>query len=315
MAFERVLVPVDFSPCSGAALRYAALLQQRFGSKIEVIHACEVPPIVPEDATILMGDVNEGLAVHLERQSREQLEMFLRTYAADCRTTHELRLGPPAATLREKIREGDCDLVVMGTHGRTGFERFMLGSVAERVVRTSHVPVLTIPAGHRAGEGAESAADAPSRALPKTILVGIDYEPASRRALNIALQLAEAAQGRILSVFAWAAPYAPSAMAIGEVANAHHDLFDRVREQAAQTMRQFVEEQGGGTEHGECLIVSGDPRSKLLEMAEQHAADLIVVGTHNRTGIGRFLLGSVAEHLLRHAHCPVLAVPAAESQD
>ncbi len=308
MALERILVPVDFSSCSAAALRYAASLRERFDASLEVIHACEIPHVVPEETMILMGDASASLAVHFERQASEQFERFLSTHATDVPHTHELRLGSPAATVREKISEGTCDLVVMGTHGRSGFERFMLGSVAERVVRSSPVPVLTVPAQERAGDDQGS----PKHELPKTILVGVDYEKASQQALRTAFELASGVGSRVVAAFVWAAPYAPSAMGIETLGSAPRDLFERVRQEAAQTMQTFVGEQKAdvsGNVESECLVVSGDPRSKLAELAEKHHAEMIVVGTHNRTGLSRFLLGSVAEHLLRHAQCPVLAVP------
>ncbi len=148
--------------------------------------------------------------------------------------------------------------------------------------------------------------------LPKTILVPIDYEVGSRLAFRRALALARAGNSRVLAVFVWAAPFAPRAIASDELYRAQHDLFERVRHAAAETMVEFIREENAeaaGVEV-EWFVVSGDPRVKILEIADERQVDLIVIGSHGRTGIRRLVLGSVAEHTLRHAACPVMIVPA-----
>lgn len=145
MPFKKILVPVDFSACSRAALGYASLLQKTFDATVHVVHACEIPSMVPTHVVVMMGDLDAPLMDHIEREAKVQLAEFLKQNAADCELTHEVRLGPPAATVLSTIEDGDYDLIVMGTHGRSGLPRLMLGSVAEKVVRGAHVPVLTIP--------------------------------------------------------------------------------------------------------------------------------------------------------------------------
>lgn len=147
--------------------------------------------------------------------------------------------------------------------------------------------------------------------LPKVILVPVDYEAQSQAALRRALEMARAAKGRVVAVFVWSAPYAPTGIASDELHKAQEDLFDMVRHAAAETMIEFIrhEQAEAGDVDLEWFVVSGDPRAKILELAEERKADLIVIGSHGHKGFKRWALGSVAEHTLRHAHCPVLVVP------
>ncbi len=101
--------------------------------------------MVPAHVVVVMGELDAPLGDHIEREARLQFESFLKQNAADCELTHEVRLGPPAATVISALEDEEYDLVVMGTHGRSGLPRLMLGSVAEKVVRGAHCPVLTIP--------------------------------------------------------------------------------------------------------------------------------------------------------------------------
>lgn len=141
--FSRILVPVDFSPHSEKALRYAATIAGRFGAGIELLHIVEDPyrtgawspdvytPIVPEILDNLIADAGRRL---------DRLKIVAEAGGTQVQTT--VLIGLPAQTIISKSSE--VDLIVMGTHGRTGLSHVMLGSVAERVVRKAACPVLTV---------------------------------------------------------------------------------------------------------------------------------------------------------------------------
>lgn len=144
-----ILVPTDFGEPSEAALDYAISLGRALGAEIVLMHAYEIPMVgFPDGALVataeLTTNVLEGARVGLERQaqSRKGAGVTLRTV---------IKQGDAYSTVNETAAEVNADLIVMGTHGRTGIPRALIGSVAEKVVRTATVPVLTI---HATGEPA-----------------------------------------------------------------------------------------------------------------------------------------------------------------
>lgn len=145
---ERILVPVDFSDCSANALAYAVMLQQCFGAHIHVAHAFTVPAFVPPHAALLAGELNASSVEHAERFTAQHLREFLGKLAIKPNDTlsTSVELGPPATAIVALARREKCDLIVMGTHGRTGWSRALLGSTAEQVLRSAPCAVLTVKA-------------------------------------------------------------------------------------------------------------------------------------------------------------------------
>jgi nucleotide-binding universal stress UspA family protein len=143
--FRRILVPTDFSSCSDTALGLADRLAVDHGAELVVLHVVESGH-VPLDA-VIHPDGDSGLEVrtHMTRLGTRELERRLAALSspADRRRLHVAE-GPPAAAICEVARELGADLIVMGTHGRTGLSHLLMGSVAERVVRTAKIPVLTL---------------------------------------------------------------------------------------------------------------------------------------------------------------------------
>ncbi len=142
LVINRILCPVDFSKPSARALEYALALAERLGAQVDVIHVYEFPNFAVEDGAVdLPPYMQENLAMRL----RERLEQFVKETAAEApKTTVHLAEGVPYLQIVEVAKQQQADLIVIGTHGRTGLSHMMLGSVAERVVRTSEVPVLTV---------------------------------------------------------------------------------------------------------------------------------------------------------------------------
>ena len=145
--FGRILVPMDFSPCARAALRYALGLAAPLDAKVEVLHAVAPPPYVPLDMAI-WGEAYDRLGSELSREMDALLDELSETDRA--RITPRLVDGIPYEQILAAAEQSD--LVVMGTHGRTGVAHLLMGSVAERVVRRAPCPVITVP--QRAADGA-----------------------------------------------------------------------------------------------------------------------------------------------------------------
>ncbi len=148
--FHRILVPTDFSNCSQSACDMALKIATKFGSSIELLHVEEPPSwqgfVIPELVVSLPNESSTSLNEFVQTRTRRALEHLVenlqRTGAIPVR--HRMEAGEPGSVIIRVAAEEHFDLIVMGTHGRKGFERLVMGSVAERVVRQAACPVLTV---------------------------------------------------------------------------------------------------------------------------------------------------------------------------
>ncbi len=153
MAYQRILVPVDYSECSRAAVRSALEIAQKFGSSIDIVHVWDRPTYVSD---VLMvggqGQSQKSLVDLIRENAEKDMSEFLATLELPAGVTVSNRLisGEPASTIINELTHGNWDLVVVSTHGRTGLAHLLLGSVTEKLVRLSPVPVLTVPPPDRA---------------------------------------------------------------------------------------------------------------------------------------------------------------------
>ena len=147
MTIQHILVPVDYSSCSRTALRFAIELARKYQASLDIVHVWDRPSYVTE-AVMSHRDPTSGksLFVLIEENAQHDLEEFLRepTLAQEA-LSGRLVAGDPASALVHELKAGKHDLVVVGTHGRTGLSHVLLGSVAEKLARLSPVPVVTVP--------------------------------------------------------------------------------------------------------------------------------------------------------------------------
>ena len=139
---KRILVPVDFSSNSKRALDYAHGLAQKFDAALHLVHVCETPAMITPalDAyAIAYSDWSQRLGEEAEKQLNTMTPAL-----RDVNVTTEVLFGPPAPAIIEAADRNDADLIVMGTHGHGPLMHVLMGNVAERVVRTSSCPVLTV---------------------------------------------------------------------------------------------------------------------------------------------------------------------------
>jgi nucleotide-binding universal stress UspA family protein len=148
MTISHILVPVDYSPCSRAALRFAVELAQRFEATLDIVHCWDRPSYVSDVSMTTTEPMSGKSLIRLiQENARHDLDEFLRSAELPEGVTLTGRLvpGDPASTLIHELKERKHDMVVVGTHGRTGLSHLLLGSVAEKLVRLSPVPVMTVP--------------------------------------------------------------------------------------------------------------------------------------------------------------------------
>jgi nucleotide-binding universal stress UspA family protein len=282
----RILVPTDFSPPSDAALSYARLLAKTFDASLHLLHVTGTHSTLPR-ATV---DPRDRVPAAL-RELRDRL-------TPDDRAPHVVVLAveapDPAGQVVRTARSMDASLIVMGTHGRGGIARLLIGSVAEKVVRTAPCPVFT----------ANGALRASTRGF-RRILVPTDFSAPSEAALDCARRLATgfAASVHLLHVL----PDVSGSDEIGSelfvteppearsmrLMDARDRLKHRITADDRVTLRATSE------------VIFGSPAQIIVDYAADNQFDLIVMGTHGRTGMAHLLVGSVAERVVRTAGCPV----------
>lgn len=278
MAMSKILVPIDGSGESHAALPHALEMARLFQAEIVLAGVAEqLHPDGPSQAP-------EVLSEHLGklREAFEKMHVPISLQA----TT-----GVPAAEIVRQAEACGADLIVMSSHGRRGTGRWLLGGVTARVMREAPCPVMIVrPGQHRPGEEHPQAF--------RRILLPLDGSPLSERALPAAAFLAErnGAQLCLLRVVdypAWLGSQSREEWSGRLSAGAQQYLAER--EERLRPVKAYSE------------VRIGDPAEQILELAEM-GVDLIVMATHGHSGVALTIMGSVAERVVQHARCPVLFV-------
>jgi nucleotide-binding universal stress UspA family protein len=148
MTIKQILVPVDYSSCSRAALRFAVGLAEQYGASLDIVHVWDRPSYVSDVVMTHREPMSSKSLIQLiQENAQRDFDEFLKLneLPSGLVTTPRLLTGDPAAALLHEIKQGKHQLVVLGTHGRTGLSHVLLGSVAEKLARLSPVPVLTVP--------------------------------------------------------------------------------------------------------------------------------------------------------------------------
>jgi nucleotide-binding universal stress UspA family protein len=288
---QRILVALDLSDSSLAALKSAKALADERGAKLAVVHVAahyhEVQPFFPQSY-----GPNMTTHLQLEQLAREALARELEQVEGCADVERFFEIGAPYAEIVRRAEAWRADLIVVGSHGKTGLSRALLGSVAEHVVRVAHCPVLV----SRPARGSGVVIAATDLSDPSLPAVAAAADEARRRGASLtvvhAMESSLAAYG------------APAAALFGTTAAVPSpDDQTQVREWLVTLLGDAM--RGFGVE-GEPLVVAGGVIASVVRAVEERRADLLVIGTHGRTGISRLLLGSVAEKLVRLVDCSVL---------
>lgn len=287
--FARILCGTDFSEPSRRALLVADRLRATFGGTLSVIYVGD--PLLVQAAAA--SNSVAGVQAETERDLRKLVD---ETLGASSRpVTTLVTVGNAAAEIIANAETSGADLIVVATHGRGGFERLVLGSVTEKVLRKAACPVLTVPPSM-----AEASMQVPAFA---TILCPVDFSPSSAQALEMAAAIAEASRGRLVALHV--------VEAVGDEDTewcACDDCARRLHERATERLRAVVPSRARATGRVEETLAAGRPYREILRVASEAKADLIVMGVQGRSAIDLLLLGSTTHHVVRSAVCPVLTV-------
>jgi len=273
-AFRKILCAIDFSKFSLNALRYSALIAREFRSRLIILHCvAEIPG--PSDVDPYGP---KELYEDLSRLSKTQLDSLVsKILPAEIRTTRMVRVGYPSEIILRVAQVEDADLIVMGSHGRAGFERFLAGSVTSKVLLKSIVPVLVCHPSN------------PFKVLGdqklnvETILCPIDFGKQSERIRDLALSIAKDFQAKLIFL------HVLSVSAKGKKLTQLNKL------------KTFI-----GSPDAECILESGDVTEKILEQLEKRAIRLVIIGHHTQIPLVENFLGSVARRIVSESPCPVL---------
>lgn len=296
-----ILVGADFSRESELAIAHAIELARHAGAAVTLALVTYVPE-APEGLPASMTATYARYAATLKEQfagERERLAQLRERFSGQGVELSQVVLdGRPEDRLPAAARELSASMIVVGTHGRTGFRRLALGSVAEKVVRRAECPVLV------------------ARGLPphggyRRIAVGLDFSPTSRLAVQAARQYL-APGGRLDLVHCWQLPpwsYANSSpMQADNLQQLQVDMLGNIDELGKKWLAEI-----GGVD-GEVAFhrIERSPAAGLDAWATEHQTELLVVGSHGYRGLQRWLIGSVAEATVRHAPCSVVVVHGAK---
>jgi nucleotide-binding universal stress UspA family protein len=297
---SNILVPTDFSPYARFANKYALSIAKNYNGTVHFVHVL--------DANVATGV--RGHAMWLSQADTGTLLESMREHAASRLATlaeraaedgvkseqHIVTGNAPQEILRLAL-ETQCTLIVLATHGRSGFDHIVFGSVAEKVVRQSPVPVLAIK--HPEHEFVED--NDPSIRI-NHVLFPTDFSGFSDKGLPFAISLCKEFSAKLSLLHATEIPMVlPEFMPDSVVS-----LGPEMELAARETLEQKKLEMEGVDV--ETVSVTGVPHSEICRYAEDHEVDLIVMPTHGRSGLGHVLFGSVAEKVVRLAPCPVLTI-------
>ena len=297
MSTSRILVPTDLSACSKTALEYGLFLTQKTGAKVTLLHVVEPMRFISPDVSIgTPGDVGLPFEEYSKRYFEEELNALIKDVDSEgIGLSLEMVHGIPHDTITERSR--DFDLIVMGTHGRSGFQHLVTGSVAGRVVRSAQCPVVTV----------REDVSKRKKKLDR-ILVAVDPGDGSRPALTAAMNVAGPMGAEVEALYVWESlPWLRANLTISHGVSMNPEEFERYsQKEARRSLDEFVASVAGPDVTTRVLI--GTPAETTVKRAAEGEFDLVVIGTHGREGISRMLLGSVAESVIRACQVPVMTV-------
>jgi nucleotide-binding universal stress UspA family protein len=281
---RRILVTTDFSDLSTLAVRHAAAWAQRYRSELVVLHTEEHPPLTGDFA--LANYLSEITEATREAATEELAQTVMLHVPFDVRVTRELVTGSPAHVIEEYAAAHDIDLVVLGTHGRGGLARFLMGSVAESTLRLAQHPTLIVRQPSHHPETSE---------MPhvRHVLCPVNYTDVARDAFAHAAAVAQRFCARLTVVFTC------------EAEERRHESLQC----AEDRLRSWLPAEAGAEYEVHPVVRHGNAAAEVIALARETAADLVVIGAQHRRFVDTTVLGVTTVRVTRHAPCPVLVVP------
>lgn len=283
--YKKILVPLDGSRLAEQALPYARLLAGAYGAAVTLLRVSDPDARLPFSASQSASDYLNYTAASLQPLSVESVE----------------KIGKPAEVIVDSaLADSDC-LIAMATHGVTGPRRWFLGSVASKVVQSAANPILLI---RPAEDGLP-----PATITLKRVVVPLDGSGLAEKVLPHVASLARKLKLEVQLVRAYALP--PDAYLVAD------GVIDQGPAQFRRSMHEECEKyldgkvaglRADGVDPVSATMIEGDAANEIVELAAGSPQSLIAMSTHGRSGVGRWVLGSVAERVVQHSRAPVLLI-------
>lgn len=287
LQIERVLCPVDFSEFSARAYDYAHSLARHYEATLYVLHVVRAITI---DPTFFSSEMIDKVYSQEAANAKAQIAKMAENQAGEVvQSQIVVQMGLAADTILSFAKKQSTDLIVMGTHGRRGIDRLMMGSTTEAVLRKAHCPVLAVRQPIQGFVHPESP-DEPVQL--RKILCCVDFSEHSPRALEYAfsLGLQYSAEITLLHV-------------LEDTKN-----LPEQRAQAQESLEQLVPDEARDWASVAPAVRSGKPYEEIIEQAEEAKTDLIVMGVRGRNVVDLAVFGSTTHRVIQLGPCPVLVV-------
>jgi nucleotide-binding universal stress UspA family protein len=286
-SYRRILVATDFSKSAALALDWSTRFAQLVGADLHVVHAWQIPVLVgPAGAYLATAE----MAGSLETELASELAKICDGRPVAGR--HLIRSTPEEA-VRKVAKDVKADLIVAGTQGGSDLAHVVFGSVAERILRTSELPVVLVP---RQAEPLAKRGE-----LVRRVMAPVELGPESITAIEEAASLAASFKVPLDVVHATELP---------PYLTRHANLAAETERALEQELTQLVGRASVGSATATSHLILGRPSAALVDRIKSHDVDLVVMRTHGRGTVERFFLGSVTEQVIRKGGAPVLVLPA-----
>lgn len=295
---QRIIVPLDGSEYSESVLPYVVTIAKALSARVVLLHAVSEPVIdMFSDEPIVWDNVDE-LRESARQAGAEYLQRVSARLTADgINTTVHNVLGVAAEVILDYATSGSDDLIAMSTHGRSGISRFVLGSVANKIVNGTETPILLV----------HPQEDSIVDAEVSSILIPLDMSPHSEAVLPLSRELARAMKLEInlIMVLPTLSQLYVGTEPVVYPAHALDIVDDYARAYLREKAEQIINEDGLKVGW---RVVQGDVGRRITEDADARDNSMIAMSTHGRTGLGRWVLGSVTDKVIRSSGKPVLVV-------
>ena len=294
---NRVLCPVDFSEFSLDALRHGLVLSNWYRAELRIFHVAEpAPTLLPVKG--LPGNVPLTQPLQIDAIAKEVRGHCAPVLGSSNQNVDVVvKEGNPAKEITREAERWSADLLTLGTHGRSGFERLFLGSVTEKVLRSTRIPVLTIP----------PPVTQPGPPTLKTILCALDFSKASLRALEYAFSLAKEADARLILLHV-------IEDVLGEAGAEHlghlslSEYHRHLQQDAVSRLTAAVPADARVWARPEERVVKGRAYREILKTVVDERVELVVMGVRGRSALDQLVFGSTTHRVIREAGCPVLTL-------
>ncbi|MFQ5707035.1 MAG: universal stress protein [bacterium] len=297
LKIKRILHPTDFSPSANQALPHALFWARQYQAELHLLHAIVLHEDDPHNSAHHFPNVAE-LQQKLKDLAATQMAADIGNHQVEGLSIKQAQVRgiAPAAVILDYAQSEDMDLIVMGTHGHRGLEHLFMGSVAEEVVRMARCSVFTV----RQQKTPKSVENI------RNILVPLDFSDHSKTALAYAKAMAARYKAKLALLHIIEESLHPAFYVTGE--SSIFDLVPDIKAKSEAGLRKMFDETPGPTVEIEVQVAEGRAARDIVKFAEEQDSDLIVIATHGLTGIEHFLIGSIAEKVVRRAPCPVFTV-------